>query len=87
MLECAQHMTRPVDDLLDVSRLTRNKLALKRADLDLGATTAGVAEEVQSEYRECDVRLQVQPDVRNFRAISGPTRRPAAVMRGHDGCW
>ncbi len=62
MLERAQHMTRLVDDLLDVSRLTQNKLALKRADLDLGATTAGVAEEVEPEYRERDVRLQVQAD-------------------------
>lgn len=62
MLERAQHMTKLVDDLLDVSRLTQNKLALKRADLDLCATAQGVLEEVEPEFRERDVRVEVRTE-------------------------
>ncbi|HEX8111653.1 MAG TPA: chemotaxis protein CheB, partial [Kofleriaceae bacterium] len=62
VLERAQHMVRLVDDLLDVARLTQNKLVLKRTQLDLGATTRGVVEEVDPEFRERGVALRVRAD-------------------------
>ena len=38
------HMTRMVDDLIDVARLERGKIALKRERLDLNAAVSGAAE-------------------------------------------
>ncbi len=38
------HLTRLVDDLLDVSRITRGKVVLQRERLDLGAALAAAAE-------------------------------------------
>ena len=62
LLDRAQHMTRLVDDLLDVARLTQNKLVLQRAELDLAATTRGVLEEVEPAFRERGVRLRTDAD-------------------------
>ena len=40
----AQHMMRLVDDLLDISRITRGKVALKRGPVDLAETIARAVE-------------------------------------------
>ncbi len=64
VLERAQHMTRLVDDLLDVARLTQNKLVLKRVQLDLGATVQGVVDEIEPEFRDRGVTLRPRADDR-----------------------
>ncbi len=56
-LERALHMTRLVDDLLDVARLTQNKLVMKPAPLDLDSTCKGVVDEVSPEYEARGVKL------------------------------
>ena len=38
------HLVRMVDDLLDVSRITRGKVVLRRAEVDLSAVAAGAVE-------------------------------------------
>ncbi len=44
----AQHMARLLDDLLDVARLTQNKIEIRKSIFDLGTTLDGVIEEVRS---------------------------------------
>jgi signal transduction histidine kinase/CheY-like chemotaxis protein len=53
-----RHLTRLVDDLLDVSRITRGKVELRRERLDLGAVAASVAETLRPvvEGRQLELR-------------------------------
>ncbi|QJW95038.1 chemotaxis protein CheB [Frigoriglobus tundricola] len=52
-----RHTARLLDDLLDVARFTQNKVELRRAVIDLGATVPEVLEEVQPWFRELGVGL------------------------------
>jgi PAS domain S-box-containing protein len=60
-----QHLTRLVDDLLDISRITRNKLVLRRSRLDLAEVITGAVESSRSlidQYgHELTVSLAPQP--------------------------
>lgn len=62
LLERAQHMTHLVDDLLDVARLTQNKLVLRRAHIDLCGTTREVLDEVTPEFRERGIKLRTRSE-------------------------
>ncbi len=57
ILRRAQHMARLVDDLLDVARLTQEKVEVRRAPMDLALTVPGVLEEVRAWYEEAGVNL------------------------------
>ena len=59
------HITRLVDDLLDVSRLTRGQIALQKQVLDLGACVRNVAEAFSATAAQKDVQLLVDvvPDL------------------------
>jgi CheY-like chemotaxis protein len=51
------HLTRLVDDLLDVARVTSGKIALQRAPLDFGALCFGLVEESRGTSRERGLTL------------------------------
>lgn len=51
------HMTRLLDDLLDVSRITRNKLELRRRRIDLTQTTTHAVETVKTVFAQHGVIL------------------------------
>jgi signal transduction histidine kinase/ActR/RegA family two-component response regulator len=55
------HLSRLVDDLLDVTRVTRNKIALQRERLELNDLVARVAEDQRSLLEQGKVRLGVTP--------------------------
>ncbi|MBX9679047.1 MAG: PAS domain-containing protein [Gemmataceae bacterium] len=55
----ARHMARLLDDLLDVSRLTRNKIDLARRPINLADTIPGVLEETQARFAERNIELTV----------------------------
>ncbi len=58
-----EHMTRIVDDLLDVGRASSGKIRLKLAPLDLGRTiteAAGTLERI-SKFEDLDVRVEASP--------------------------
>ncbi|MCO5165108.1 MAG: GAF domain-containing protein [Planctomycetes bacterium] len=57
------HMTRIVDDLLDVSRLTRGRFELRREPLDLGALVRATAEDHRplAEARGLALEVRVEP--------------------------
>jgi len=58
-----RHMTRLVDDLLDVSRVTSGKVELSRRPLDLAELASGVVDSLRAAGRldEHEVRLDAEP--------------------------
>lgn len=60
-----EHMVRLIDDLLDVSRISRGLLELKRARVDLGALVRGTVEGTRTwfERRKQSVSLDVADDL------------------------
>ena len=60
-----RHLVRLIDDLLDVSRITRGKLHMRRERIDLASVVEDAVETVQSLLEESGHRLEVQlPDER-----------------------
>jgi two-component system CheB/CheR fusion protein len=53
-------LARLVDDLLDVTRVTRNKIHLQRQPVDLGELVARTAEDHRAEFDKAGVHLEVQ---------------------------
>ncbi|MEM9352427.1 MAG: chemotaxis protein CheB [Planctomycetota bacterium] len=59
----ASHMTRLLDDLLDVSRITQDKINLDKEMLDLRKTVEDAVQSVQSLCESCGVSIDMQlPD-------------------------
>ncbi|HEX6296521.1 MAG TPA: ATP-binding protein [Burkholderiales bacterium] len=58
-----QHMTRLVEDLLDVSRVTRGKISLSREPLDLARAVESVVQQWRSSGRlaKHEVRVELSP--------------------------
>jgi PAS domain S-box-containing protein len=54
------HLTRLVDDLLDVSRIAHGKVQLKRERVDLDELAQRTAEDLRSIFAKHDVELEVQ---------------------------
>ncbi len=54
------HMSRLIDDLLDVSRIARGKLALQTERCDLGALASQTAEDYQPSVQAAGLTLRVQ---------------------------
>lgn len=55
----ARHMARLLDDLLDVTRLTQNKIEIRKRVFDLASTVPDAIEEVQSWFRSRNQKLTV----------------------------
>jgi two-component system CheB/CheR fusion protein len=55
----ARHMARLLDDLLDVARLTQNKIEVRKQVLDLGSTIDEAIEEVRARFEERGLRLEI----------------------------
>jgi signal transduction histidine kinase len=76
------HMTRLVDDLLDVSRVTRGLVTLARAPLDVRAIVADAVEQAQplmdARQHRFDVALPAFP--------ADGQRRPKAAGAGAGQC-
>jgi signal transduction histidine kinase len=69
-----KHLGRLVDDLLDVSRVTRGKVTLHREPLDLAATLAAAAEAARPALEARGHRLEVSPPPGPLRVEADPTR-------------
>jgi len=57
-----QHMTRLVDDLLDISRITMNRLELRREPIDVGEIVKDAVEACRPILDDCEHRLTVTVD-------------------------
>jgi signal transduction histidine kinase/ActR/RegA family two-component response regulator len=72
--ERALHMTHLVDDLLDVARLTQDKLVLERERMDLRTTAHGVIDEVSAIFKERSISLVTSIDDVELPVLGDPTR-------------
>ena len=57
-----QHMTRLVDDLLDISRITMDRLELRRERIELAEILQAAVEACKPIFEECEHRLTVTVD-------------------------
>jgi CheY-like chemotaxis protein/two-component sensor histidine kinase len=69
-----QHMTRMVDDLLDVSRITRGKIELRKQAVDLASVVERTVEAIRPllEDRQQELRVDLPPEP--LRLEADPTR-------------
>jgi PAS domain S-box-containing protein len=68
------HMTRLVDDLLDVSRITRGKITLHREPLDLARVVRAAAEDYRVALAEAALTLTVDLPDRPVMVVGDATR-------------
>ncbi len=89
-----QQMIRLIDDLMDVSRITRGKIQLRPQLVDLGTVVAGAVEAIQpmieSRAHELTVNLPDEPlivhgDVARLTQTLGNLLQNAAKYTGRDG--
>lgn len=69
-----RHLTRLVDDLLDVSRVTSGKITLKREYLDLGALTQRCVQSLTPEVQKEDTVLHYRGPERPLMVHADPIR-------------
>lgn len=58
----ARHLTRLVDDLLDVTRITRGKVQLQRERVDLSELARRIVEDHQAQFTAAGVSLEVRTE-------------------------
>jgi PAS domain S-box-containing protein len=69
-----EHMGRLLDDLLDVSRITRGTLILRRSTVDLAAVVAAAQESARPLIEARDHTLAVQLPSEMLRLVADPVR-------------
>jgi two-component system CheB/CheR fusion protein len=69
-----RHATRLVDDLLDVTRITRGKVRLQRERVDLGELARRAVEDHRDLFAACGVRLEVRAAAEPVIVNADPTR-------------
>ena len=74
------HMSRLVDDLLEVSRITMGTIHLRQEPLDLGALVAAVAESAEATVRAAGLSLTMQPAGAPVLVNGDATRLSQCVM-------
>jgi signal transduction histidine kinase/FixJ family two-component response regulator len=74
------HLTRLMDDLLDVSRITRGKIALRRRPLELSEAVGCAAETVAPLLTQRRHRLQVEVPAAGLMVLADPERLAQVLM-------
>jgi CheY-like chemotaxis protein len=74
-----RHMTRLIDDLLDVTRLGRGKMLLRRETVDLNQLVAATAEDHRLTLEAAGLKLQVEVPSEPLRVLGDPTRLAQVV--------
>jgi PAS domain S-box-containing protein len=69
-----EHMTRLIDDLLDVTRISRGKIRLQRERVDLCALVHRAAEDHRSVFEASGIRLETRTCEGPLHASGDPTR-------------
>jgi PAS domain S-box-containing protein len=75
-----RQLTRLVDDLLDVSRITRGRIVLQRLPIDLAGAIAQAVETVEPQLREKEHRISVTTSNYQPLYISGDLTRIVQCM-------
>jgi PAS domain S-box-containing protein len=68
------HMTRLVDDLLDITRITRGTIELQRESLELGALVGRALEEHQAAFAIRDLACQIELPAKSLWLDADPAR-------------
>src|SRR4029079_13133235 len=68
------HLSRLIDDLLDVSRISRGKISLRRERLDLGQLVAVTAEHHQPSLDAAALTLELRLPETPVWVLGDPTR-------------
>lgn len=68
------HMTRLVDDLLDVTRIARGKIRLKREPIEIGAVVRQTVEDYRANFESAGVLLELIPAASPLYIDADPTR-------------
>jgi PAS domain S-box-containing protein len=74
-----QQMTRLVDDLLDVSRITRGKIRLRQQAVDLKTIVSGAIEAVRPLIDSCGHQLELEVDARPLMVNGDVARLTQAI--------
>ena len=70
----AAHLSRLVDDLLDVTRINRGKIELKKERLELNALVQQAVDDYREKFKEKEVTLGFQPASTELYAEADPAR-------------
>lgn len=73
------HMSRLIDDLLDVARISRGKIELRRENFELGELVLQTAEDFKTGYENKQVDLVVEVPPRPLWLFADPTRIAQAL--------
>jgi signal transduction histidine kinase/ActR/RegA family two-component response regulator/HAMP domain-containing protein len=78
MARQVRHLTRLVEDLLDVTRISNGKVRLRRTAVDLGALVRQAAEDNAAQFAACGVELRV--DVSAEPRVEGDPARLSQII-------
>jgi len=70
----AMHMTRIIDDLLDISRISKGKIVLQKERVDLNVLALRTAEDYRPEFETSGATLSIEPAVESLWISADPTR-------------
>ncbi|MDI3291479.1 PAS domain S-box protein [Polyangium sp. 15x6] len=73
------HMTRLIDDLLDVTRISRGKIQLQRERVELGELVRRLAEDLGPTFEQAGVELEVEVEPASLDVDGDPTRLAQVV--------
>lgn len=73
------HLARIVDDLLDITRITTNKVQLRQEDLDLAETVRRITEDHRAGFVAAGIDLDVRLPAAPVWAYADPTRVAQAI--------
>jgi signal transduction histidine kinase len=79
MARQTEHVTRLVDDLLDVTRIERGKIELRRETVDLAGLLARTLDDHRSTFRQLDVALKSDVPSAAVYADVDPTRMAQVI--------
>ena len=80
------HLVRLVDDLLDVSRITRGTFELRKERLDLAALVARAAESVRPLLDERKHHLEIRPPTADLGLEADPARLEQVLVQPPHEC-
>jgi len=75
----AEQLARLVDDLLDVTRITRNKIQLQRRMVDINELARQTMEDQRSLFDRAEVRLELHPALRAVLVYADRNRLAQAI--------
>jgi len=74
------HLTRLVDDLLDVSRITVGKIQLEKEPVDLSGLVSAAVESMRPAVKDYEHALEIELPKEPIRVVGDPTRLTQVVV-------